>query len=381
METMSKKREQWGSVRELPSGRYQARWKDKNNSHHTAPNTFRTLTDARLFLSRIRVEIENGTWQKVDDGLQPLEPFAMRYLEAHKKNIRATTLIRYEALLRLHVFPKFGTRPIKSIKSIDVSEWVNEMAECSKGGTVKGAHGILRMVMKEAMRSGIVNSDPCAYTRFPRKERFEPNIITHDQARAIMEEVPERFYAFVGVLAYCGLRYGEAAALKRSKVDLNKLELCIDESVTNAGGQTVWGETKTYERRIVTLPKFLGDALAVHMEKFTESDSSSLVFTMPGGGWVQNNNFSKRYWNPAMKKLVAEGAVSQRITPKDLRATCGSWVAASDGVLEAAKRLGHSNTATTTKHYARPIAGRDFKVANNLDQQFNAVGDESRAAS
>lgn len=45
------------------------------------------------------------------------------------------------------------------------------------------------------------------------------------------------------------------------------------------------------------------------------------------------------------------------------------------------KRLGHSNTATTTKHYARPIAGRDFKVANNLDQQFNAVGNESRAAS
>jgi integrase len=82
-----------------------------------------------------------------------------------------------------------------------------------------------------------------------------------------------------------------------------------------------------------------------------------------------------------MKKLVADGVVRQRITPKDLRATCGSWVAASDGVLEAAKRLGHSNTATTTKHYARPIAGRDFKVANNLDQQFNAVVDESRAAS
>ncbi len=381
METMSKKREQWGSVRKLPSGRFQARWTDKNNSHHTAPTTFKTLTDARIFLGRIRVGIEDGTWQKVDDGLQPLEPFATRYLEAHKKNIKATTLIRYEALLRLHVFPKFGTRPIKSIKSIDVSEWVNEMAESSKGGTVKGAHGILRMVMKEAMRSGIVDSDPCAYTRFPRKERFEPTIITHDEARALMEAMPERFYAFIGVLAYCGLRYGEAAALRRSKVDLDRLEICVDESVTNAGGQTVWGETKTYEKRIVTLPKFLGDALAVHMDKFTEASPDSLVFTMPGGGWIQNNNFQKRHWNPVMKKLVADGAVSQRITPKDLRATCGSWVAASDGVLEAAKRLGHSNTATTTKHYARPIAGRDFKVANNLDQQFNAIGNESRAAS
>ena len=379
---MKKKREQWGSVRELPSGRFQARWKDKNNSHHTAPITFKTLTDARLFLSRIRVGIEDGTWQKQDDGLQPLGPFALRYLDAHKKNIKVTTWIRYETLLRLHVLPKFGTLPIKKIKSIDVSEWVNEMAENgSKGGTVKGAHGILGMVMKEAMRSGIIESDPCAYTRFPRKERFEPTIITHDEARSIMGAMPERFYAFVGVLAYCGLRYGEAAALRRGKVNLDSLEICVDESVTNAGGQTVWGETKTYEKRIVTLPKFLRDALAIHMDKFTEDNSDSLVFTMSGGGWIQNNNFQKRYWNPVMKKLVAEGVVSQRITPKDLRATCGSWVAASDGVLEAAKRLGHSNTATTTKHYARPIAGRDFKVANNLDQQFNAVVNERRAAS
>ena len=42
-------------------------------------------------------------------------------------------------------------------------------------------------------------------------------------------------------------------------------------------------------------------------------------------------------------------SVSQRITPKDLRATCGSWVAASDGVLEAAKRLGHSKAAAELK--------------------------------
>ena len=51
-----------------------------------------------------------------------------------------------------------------------------------------------------------------------------------------------------------------------------------------------------------------------------------------------------------------------------LRASCASWVAESDGVLEAARRLGHSRSSITTRHYAHPLAGGDRVVADRLDQ-------------
>jgi hypothetical protein len=35
-------------------------------------------------------------------------------------------------------------------------------------------------------------------------------------------------------------------------------------------------------------------------------------------------------------------------------------------VLEAARRLGHANANVTTRHYARPVAGRDADVARHL---------------
>lgn len=56
------------------------------------------------------------------------------------------------------------------------------------------------------------------------------------------------------------------------------------------------------------------------------------------------------------------------VTPHSLRASCASWVAESDGVLEAARRLGHSRSSITTRHYARPPAGGDRVVADRLDQ-------------
>jgi integrase len=248
-------------------------------------------------------------------------------------------------------------------------------------GTIRGAHNMMSQVMIEAVRSGLIDSNPCAHTRFPRMARYEPNIITPEEANILMNAMPERYYTFVAVLAYCGLRFGEAAALKRGRVHLDRKEIDIVESVTNAGGQTVWGETKTYEKRTVSLPSFLVTALANHMDEFSESGENSLVFTASGGGWIQNNNFHNRVWRPTIKRLVKEGILQTHVMPKDLRATCGSWVAATDGVLEAAKRLGHSNTATTTKHYARPIAGRDIKVANHLDEQFQTTLNENRVAS
>ena len=379
---MGKSRNSWGAIRKLPSGRFQARWRTTDGRVTTAPVTFQTRTEAQRFLSKTRTEIEDGTWKRVDLGNQPLAPFAHRFLESHRTNIREVTAVKYETHLRVHVLPRFGERALNSIKSIDVSEWVSDMAD--KGlrlGTIRGAHGIMSQVMTEAVRSGLVEANPCAYTRFPKMTRYEPNIITPQEAHALVQEMPDRYKTFVLVLAYCGLRFGEAAALRRECVNLDRRVIGVVESVTNAGGKTVWSLPKTYEKREVSLPNFLVESLRAHMEVFTGLESSALVFTGEKNGWVQNNNFHNRVWNPIVRGLVKEGTLRALIVPKDLRASCGSWVAAENGVLEAAKRLGHSSTATTTKHYARPLAGRDVVVAKNLDAMFQgAQGEISKAS-
>ena len=60
------------------------------------------------------------------------------------------------------------------------------------------------------------------------------------------------------------------------------------------------------------------------------------------------------------------------ISPHSLRATHLSLVAAQQGVLEAARRAGHSNSTVTVAHYARPLAGGDDIVAAWLDSIHRA---------
>ena len=72
---------------------------------------------------------------------------------------------------------------------------------------------------------------------------------------------------------------------------------------------------------------------------------------------------------PAVKAAGLED-----VTPHDLRATHGSWVARSHGIMAAAKRLGHSNANVTTRHYAREVDDRDAEIAASFGPGPAALG-------
>ena len=49
---------------------------------------------------------------------------------------------------------------------------------------------------------------------------------------AVAEAVPERFKAMVLLAAWCALRFGELAALRRDRVDLLHAEVIVSETAT-----------------------------------------------------------------------------------------------------------------------------------------------------
>lgn len=55
-------RRRFGSIRKLPSGRYQASFQTPDGKRESAPETFRTAADAARYLDRMQQEIERGHW-------------------------------------------------------------------------------------------------------------------------------------------------------------------------------------------------------------------------------------------------------------------------------------------------------------------------------
>jgi hypothetical protein len=93
----------------------------------------------------------------------------------------------------------------------------------------------------------------------------------------------------------------------------------------------------------------------------------ALLFTGRGGTPLRYNSWWRWKFVPAVTAAGLDG-----VTPHDLRATHGSWVADAFGVLAAAARLGHSNANVTTRHYARAADGKDTIVAAGLDELWDA---------
>ena len=59
-----KGRRSFGSMRQLPSGRWQARYRDAAGKSHTAPETFATRPEAARFLAQVLGErLERDRWQ------------------------------------------------------------------------------------------------------------------------------------------------------------------------------------------------------------------------------------------------------------------------------------------------------------------------------
>lgn len=73
-------RTSFGSVRRLPSGRFQARYTDRQMNRHTAPQTFATKTQAEDWLATVRADVVRGTWRAPSLGAVTLAEYAADHL-------------------------------------------------------------------------------------------------------------------------------------------------------------------------------------------------------------------------------------------------------------------------------------------------------------
>ena len=99
------RRRQWGSVRRLVSGRYQARLPDGC----PGPDTFPTKAEASRWLSLAEADLVRGTF--VHPSLNAnvtVAEWLEEWRASHSLHKRPTTLVRDESAIRRHLVPRLG---------------------------------------------------------------------------------------------------------------------------------------------------------------------------------------------------------------------------------------------------------------------------------
>ena len=209
--------------------------------------------------------------------------------------------------------------------------------------------------------------------KLPRKAKKRRVYLTPAQVELLASNAGEHG-TLVYLLAYSGIRWGEAIGLRISALDTLRRRMVIRENAVNIGSAVIVGTPKTHEERSVPYPAFLSEMLARECEG---KQREHLVF---GRGLVHLPRAgSKQGW--FYNAVVASQAVDETfpyVTPHDLRHTAASIAISSGANPKAVQRmLGHASAAMTLDTYADLFEDDLDAVSERMDavRARTVVGD------
>ena len=369
-----------GTTRKLPSGRYQARIVRPDGKRESL-GTYRTKTEAERALVRAEAEQIEGAWEPTPDNPGTVAEWGEKWLaEAH--HLKPKTVAGHIQMLHKHVLPRWGNAPITSVTKAGIREWVGDLITGGcKPDVIRCSVDALRLSCKAALEAGIISTDPVIGISLPRRPKREMHPLTIEQIEALAEAIshpelkPGGNGARVGrserpdlglavrLAAYTGLRAGELWAIRRKHVDLDHRIIRVMESVTEVGGELIFGSTKTGANRAVTWPASLDEAIANHLATRPD-DPDALVFVSTTDTPMRHSGFMKRSFKPALERA----GLPQGTRFHDLRHTHASLLIAMGAHPKAIQeRLGHSSITITLNIYGHLFPGLGDELAQGLD--------------
>ncbi|HEY5222314.1 MAG TPA: tyrosine-type recombinase/integrase [Microbacteriaceae bacterium] len=352
--------------------RYRVRYRKPDHSQ-TDKRGFNTKREAELFLASVEMKKATGEYIDPTAARATVDRLGHAWLSS-RSHLKPSSRYVYESAWRLHVEPRWGRTMIGTIRHSDVQAWVTQLSNGTevkkpKSPTiVRRCHDILAGILDSAVRDHLIPSNPARGVKLPRRVSREHVYLTNDPVAKLLEACSDHA-AIVAILAYTGLRWGEATALRVRDVDTGRRRLSVAENAVYVNGAIVVGTPKTHERRSVPYPQFLSTPLAAACEGKRRDD---IVFDDGLGGYQKTPTMTvNSWWDRALDK-----AHLPAMTIHDLRHTAASLAVSAGANVKAVQRmLGHASAAMTLDTYSDLFDDDLDAVADRLhDAAFSSVG-------
>jgi integrase len=266
------------------------------------------------------------------------------------RQVAERTRETYESVLRVHVFPRWGSTPLDKITPADVRGWVAEMVA---GGTGYYRLAVIRTAMSAmlttAAEDGLIPVNPVRGVKLPHKPAARRTPPDADTYQALVQALPEPYDLLARIEWQTGMRTGEVLALEPGDVDGRTIH--VTKTMT---------ELKSPQRFVVKLyPKNEEDRDILIGADFADELRAGLPIRTPDGK-VPSRATLQRKWVAACK--AAGIPYSWR---HDLRHAHASMLANDPNVplFVTMDRLGHRSTATTRGYVHRDLGAQDAAVA------------------
>ena len=329
--------------RTLKNGRnvYRVRWRDAGRGSGEHVRSFDRQKDAVTFETDIRRRKQLGELAEMENGRETLDEWAREWwLSYAEPNLAANTLVYYAGAWDKHILSRLGEYELRRITPAVIAEFADELRNDGVGApTIRKVLSLLQGILGRAVVVGRIKSNPVAAVRKPAQARSRAvRPLTPTMVEKLRRRMPtDRDATLVSVLAYAGLRPGEALAL--TWADVGKRTILVERSV--ALGEVK--ETKTGKSRSVRLLTPLRSDLKKLRMRLGRPGDEELVFPRPDGEpWLDTD---WRNWRERVFQPQAKAAGLGVIRPYDLRHSFVSLlIAERRTIIDVARQAGHSPT-------------------------------------
>ena len=323
---------------------WRVRWRDPQGRAHS--RVIGRKSDAVTFDAELKRSKRLGGTALVSNSRETLSEFAQLWWHRHAQpNLQRHTLEHYASMLDVHIIPRLGNARLRSLTPDLIGEMRAQMAVAGVGDpAIRKNLTLLQSILERAVEWRHLESNPARGIRKPSQRRsrvvrpVSPETVEAMRAHLLARD--RRLDAtLVSVLAYAGVRPGEAIGLRWN--DVGQRTLLVERSV--AFGQLK--PTKTGRARTVRLLQPLAEDLAAWQQATPRSAPTDLVFPSPEGSpW---NADRARNWRKRAFSEAARAAGAAHARPYDLRHSFISLLIAEGAtVVEVARQAGHAPTMT-----------------------------------
>jgi len=308
--------------------RYEVRYRNLDN-RSTRQRGFTTIKAAEKWALENATRLATGTHIPASAQRKLAGPFVETYIN-RTATIRPTTAASRTSTARTWVLPTWANRPVGRIDQEGVKAWVEELHQQGvSAATIEKAVGVLRGSLALAVSSKALASNPVVGIELPKQVRRDNAYLTAEQVAHLVSHAG-RQALLVSFLAYTGLRFGEAAALRVRDLDLHAGRVRVRASVTEVNGKLVEGPPKNGKARSVPLAHFLRAPLASSIQG---RSSDGLVFRAARGGPLRANTWRSRDFAVAVQAAQEAAPLWQafsqpcatRFTPHRRVSRCPGW--------------------------------------------------------
>ncbi|MFY0517846.1 tyrosine-type recombinase/integrase [Lysinibacillus sp. UGB7] len=332
----------------------------------TMKRGFKTRKEAELALARLKLDVANGTYKK--ERAETYQEVYDLWVVQYENTVEESTFVKTTGIFKNHILPEMGKYKIEKLTVDICQKHINEWAGKLKKFRIVKSYA--SKVLDFAMKRGFIQTNPFALVEMPTNltkkasvtnDDEDENFYTREQLiqflTCLEQESNYKAFALFRLLAFSGMRKGEALALTWSDLIFTTNELRINKALSRGKDNQLYVKsTKTGVARTIKMDDKTMAILKEWKKKqkqdylilgFNTMQPKQLVFSNEQNEYLQPTKTRK--WILHVQKKYNLGT----ITTHGLRHThCSLLFEAGASIKEVQDRLGHSDVQTTLNIYA-----------------------------